>query len=166
MNLDDVCNLNNRVGLRCWELSCDSRAFNVKTQNAERRDLGVLSFARQALNMVEILNVELNLAVSFLLALGSKLPVAFFNLDPSHAANLTVNHESESVRHIAFVSCFTQHIFIRKTYTFLNYRAQLGHEFRVRNVYTQKLLLRFLIVHNWKFFDHVDLDHCIVAVDA
>lgn len=106
MNLDDVRDLNDWISLRCWELSSDSRALNVKTQNAERRNLGVLSFARQALNMVEIKNVELNLTVSFLFFFGSDLPVAFFNFDPCHAANFTVNHESESVRHVAFISYF------------------------------------------------------------
>ena len=106
------------------------------------------------------------MAVSFLLVIRSNLPLAFFDLNPSHAANLTVNHESESVRHIALVSYLTQHIFLRKTYTFLNYTAQLGDEFGVRNVYLQKLLLFVLVVHDRVFVDHVNLDHCIVAVDG
>lgn len=54
VNLDDVSDLDNRVGLGCWELSSDSRALNVKTQNAEGCDLRELTFAREALNMVEI----------------------------------------------------------------------------------------------------------------
>jgi hypothetical protein len=104
--------------------------------------------------------------VSFLLVIGSNLPLAFFDLNPSHAANLTVNHESESVRHIALVSYLTQHIFFRKTYTFLDYTPQLGNEFGVRNKYLQKLLFFVLVVHDRVFFDYVDLDHCIVAVDG
>ena len=54
VNLDDVSDLYNRVGLGCWELSSHSRALNVKTQNAEGCDLRELTFAREALNIVEI----------------------------------------------------------------------------------------------------------------
>lgn len=166
MNFDNISDLDYWVSLGCWEFSSNSRALYVKTQNTERRDLLVLAFAREALNIVEIQNVEFNLAVSFLLIFRSNLPLALFNFDPSHAANFTVNHESESVGHIALISRLTQYIFTRETHSFLDNTAQLGYKFGVRNVYLQKLLFFFLVVHDWVFVDHINLDHCIVAVDS
>lgn len=94
----DISNLDYWVLFGDRELALASRTFNVKTQNAQRRDLREFALNRERDHMVVIIDVKLDLAVGSLLHVGTSQPVLGFHSNPGHASNLIVYHKSESVR--------------------------------------------------------------------
>lgn len=97
VDLNDICYLNDWIGLWSWEFSSLSRALYIKTQNTQRRYFTKLALAGETFNSVEIKYIDLNLAHTFFFILAPNIPVSFLNLNPSHSTDLTVNHEPECV---------------------------------------------------------------------
>jgi hypothetical protein len=104
----DVCYLDDWVTVRGRELASLSCTLDIKTQNSQRRNLRVLAITRQALYVVVIVDIKLDLASGFLPVSGANFPIFLFNLYPGHSPNLIVNHKSQRIQHIGLISGFRQ----------------------------------------------------------
>ena len=104
LNLDNICDLDNRIGVWRGEPAGLSRALYVETENAQRSDLRVFALARQTLDTVVVDHVKLDLAGGLPLAVVPHFPFTFLNPDPCHTANFIVNHEPQCVRHVRLIA--------------------------------------------------------------
>lgn len=100
MNLDDISDLNDWVRFGSRKFALLGRALNIEAQDAQWGNLGVFTVARQTLDIVVIVDIELNLTVGVFPFVGTDLPLLCRDCDPCHPANFIVNHEPERIKHI------------------------------------------------------------------
>ena len=151
MDLDDVSDLDDGVRVGGWEFALLCRALNIKAQNAQWRNLRVLSVAGQALDIVVVVDVKLDLTVGVLLLRGTDLPLLCRYCDPRHPANFVVNHKPERIQHIRLKSSLIYAQLMLVTWepdSFLEVVAELRNKLRVLNVDLQKPGLLVRVVHD------------------
>lgn len=161
----DVCYLDDWVTVRGRELASLSCTLDIKTQNSQRRNLRVLAITRQALHVVVIVDIKLDLASGFLPVSGANFPIFLFNLNPGHSPNLIVNHESQRIQHIGLISGFRQLNYTLSTFITeapLYLGSQCGDVLRMLNVNFEEYLGFVLVKHYRHSFTHFNLHDCLL----
>ena len=115
--------------------------------------------------MVVVNDVKLNLAAAFLFALMTNAPIPSTNSHPAHPAKFIINHEAKSVWHVRLVSGSAKAVILTDPHTFLNYGSELYNERRMGAVHLEEFLLFTLVVHDWVFFNELDLKDSISCVN-
>ena len=97
---DNIGDLDDWVGLRSWELACLCGTLNVETEDTQRCQLRVFTFAWETSQVVVVVDVEFNLTFGALSACVADSPISRVNSNPTHASKVVVNHEAQSKGHV------------------------------------------------------------------
>ena len=89
-------------------------ALNIKTECAKRRELLILAYTRESLNMCVLIHVNLDLTVCHFRFRLAFCPIFRLDANPAHATNFIVDHEALCVWDIRLICNFAQTVFLAK----------------------------------------------------
>ena len=159
----DICDLNDRVHIRCREFSLGRTALDIKAENTEGRNF-TFDLEWHWLNVSEIEHIELKLTRAFLQFLLPDHIVAFLELDPLHTVDVHIDHIAERKRHIGLVSGAAKDLLASESQlAVLDHLPSLRNRCRQVHVNLEEVDKLLLVVHDARLLDHLDVDDTLEA---
>ena len=81
-------------------------ALNIEAESAKRRELLILAYTRESLNMCVLIHINLDLTVCHFCFRLAFCPILLLDTNPAHATNFIVDHEALCIRDIRLICNF------------------------------------------------------------